>query len=360
MSFYNTLPPPSSTLLTPVRSSPTAPALKPTIVVKYGGNAMTSPRLSTLFAADCAYLSSLGVSVVVVHGGGPTITKLLGDLGVPSTFCDKTGVRISTDRVVRAAELALSGRVNKDLAAAIHDASEVLFPDTPSSSLSSSSSNSNSVSSSSVKPATAVGISGREGGLLQCVPLLGPNGENLGNVGQPVAVNPAIINSLLASPSPIVPVISPIGGPSPSSPSSSSSSSERSLRGVEVDVYNVNADTAAGVLARRLGAHAVLFLTDIRGVLDGERKLIKTLDGGRNKGRTAVEDLIEDGVITGGMIPKVRYATLALEVGKTEGEGPGAKMAVIADGRVEHILAKMVLGGGLEGKMEVGTVIRRR
>jgi acetylglutamate kinase len=253
-----------------------------TIVVKYGGNAMTSPELSQGFCEDVAALQKLGIRVVVVHGGGPQISAMLEKVGVDSRF--EGGMRVSSKEVVDVAEMVLCGSVNKGIASAICSAG-----------------------------GRAIGLSGRDDSLLQCTKEVNKDGFDLAFVGKVETVNTAMLDSILELG--ITPVVSPIG----------------TGIGEERDVaYNVNADAAAGRIAGELKAHRVLFLTDIKGVLDKEMKLL------RNLTVKDIEDLIDDETITGGMIPKVTFATSAVELGVQE--------AFITDGRVPHALLNQVLG----------------
>lgn len=206
------------------------------------------------------------------------ITSLLTSLSIPTTFDPLTGVRISSPEVVSIAEMALNS-VGKTL--------------------------SSSVSHSGVR---GVSLSGRDGRMLKCVPK--ENGR-LGNVGTVTTVDPTLINSILNTPK-CVPIIAPIG----------------QGEGEDGDtVYNVNADEAAGEVARVLGCELTVFLTDVEGVLDGDMKLIPNLD------ERGIERLREEGVIKGGMIPKVKNALSAA--------GEGGK-SVIADGRVEGALGNII------------------
>lgn len=258
---------------------------------------MTSPELSKGFCEDVAALQNLGIRVVVVHGGGPQIKSMLEKVGVDSRF--EGGMRVSSPEVVDVAEMVLCGAVNKQISSGICSAGGV-----------------------------AIGLSGRDANILQCSKLLNKDGVDLGNVGEVEEVNTDLLEDLLDMR--ITPVISPIG----------------TGMGDEKDVaYNCNADVAAGRIAGELKAARVLFLTDIAGVLDKEMKLLKELS------IQDVEDLIEDDTITGGMIPKVSYATDALKL--------GVKGAFITDGRVPHALLNEILGGGESGKGsgDGGTII---
>lgn len=257
------------------------------LVVKYGGNAMTSQDLKDKFCQDVAALQVLGIGVVVVHGGGPQINKMLEKVGVESRF--EGGMRVSSPEVVEVAEMVLCGSVNKEIASKICSSG-----------------------------GRALGLSGRDDNLLQCTKETNKDGIDLGFVGKVETVNTELLEDLLDAG--ICPVISPIG----------------TGMGDEADVaYNINADAAAGRIAGELGAERVLFLTDISGVLDKEKNLLPALT------MEQVDALIEDGTITGGMIPKVSYATSAVQL--------GVKGAFITDGRVPHALIREVLGGGADG-----------
>jgi acetylglutamate kinase len=268
-----------------------------TIVVKYGGNAMTSEELKGMFCEDVAALQNLGIRVVVVHGGGPQINAMLEKVGVESRF--EGGMRVSSKEVVEVAEMVLCAQVNKEIASKICSAG-----------------------------GRAIGISGRDDSLLQCTKQINKDGFDLGFVGQVETVNTKLLQSLLDIG--LCPVVSPIG---------TGIGDEKNV------AYNVNADVAAGRIAGEIKAARVLFLTDIAGVLDKEMKLLKSLSVEDIKG------LIDDETITGGMIPKVSFATNAVQL--------GVKGAFITDGRVPHALLKEVLGGGAEGmgSGEGGTVV---
>jgi len=258
-----------------------------TIVVKYGGNAMTSSELKAIFCQDVVTLQNLGIRVLVVHGGGPQINSMLEQVGVESRF--EGGMRVSSKEVVDVAEMVLCGSVNKEISSRICSAG-----------------------------GRALGLSGRDDSLLQCVKKINKDGYDLGFVGEVESVNTKLLNALLDMG--ICPVVSPIG---------TGIDDEKDI------VYNVNADVAAGRIAGELRAARVLFLTDIAGVLDKEMKLLPTLSC------DDVNSLIDDETITGGMIPKVSYATSAIEA--------GVKDAFITDGRVPHALLKEVLAGGDAG-----------
>jgi len=231
-----------------------------TVVVKYGGNAMTSPELKAVFCQDVVTLQNLGVRILVVHGGGPQINSMLEQVGVESRF--EGGMRVSSKEVVDVAEMVLCGSVNKEISSRICSAG-----------------------------GRAIGISGRDDSLLQCVKKVNKDGYDLGFVGEVECVNTELLNALLDMG--ICPVVSPIG---------TGIDDEKDI------VYNVNADVAAGRIAGELRAARVLFLTDIAGVLDKEMKLLPTLSC------DDVNSLIEDETITGGMIPKVSVRVLGVDV----------------------------------------------
>ena len=268
------------------------------VVVKYGGNAMTSPELFQGFCQDVATLQKLGVKLCVVHGGGPQISKMLERTGVESRF--EGGLRVSSKDVVEVAEMVLCGSVNKDIAAGINRAG-----------------------------GRAIGLSGKDCTLLQCTKDVNEK-YDLEYVGNVQTVNTGFLRELLDAG--ITPVIAPIGV---------------GIQGTEDEgtTYNVNADVAAGRVAGELVAARMLFLTDIKGVCDKDMNLIKALSVDE------VQALIEDETITGGMIPKVSYAVDAVKL--------GVAGAFITDGRVPHALLNEILGGGAEGKGsgEGGTIV---
>jgi len=258
------------------------------IVVKYGGNAMTSPELAQLFCEDVATLQNLGAKMVVVHGGGPQISSMLKTVNVESKFSE-SGMRISTPEVVNIAEMVLCGSVNKQIANGICNAG-----------------------------GNAIGLSGRDNKIMQCVQK--GSRDEIGYVGNVETVNVAFLNKLLDIG--VVPVISPIG-------------CGKEENDEDDTIYNVNADVAAGRLAGAVGAKQVVFLTDIAGVLDKSMELLSTLT------LDQVDSLIEDETITGGMIPKVSYAMDSVK--------QGVEFAKIIDGRVENALLNQILNEGIEG-----------
>jgi acetylglutamate kinase len=269
-----------------------------TFVIKYGGHAMVDPELAKLFASDIALLKQVGINPIVVHGGGPQIGRMLERLQVKSEFID--GLRITDAATVEVVEMVLSGTINKSIVSAINAAG-----------------------------GRAVGLSGKDGNLIQAQKLRrtrrdpDSNIENvldLGFVGEPTMVDPKILFSLQQSG--IIPVIAPIG------------------IGPEGETFNINADTVAGAVASAAGASRLLLLTDVVGVLDKSGELIHELSTAR------VESLREDGTISGGMIPKLETCVKAVN--------NGVEAAVILDGRVPHsMLLEIFTGGG------IGTLISR-
>ena len=243
-----------------------------TIVVKYGGNAMTDGSLATSFAADIVLLHAVGIKVVVVHGGGPQIGDLLSRLGKQSEF--KDGLRVTDAETLDVARMVLVGKVNRDIVASINTHGPL-----------------------------AVGLSGEDAGLIEA----DARDPELGFVGDVKKVNPAIVESLLAQN--LIPVVSTIGAD------------------LEGQAYNINADTVAGALAGALGAEKVIYLTDIAGLLrdiSDPASLIAETDN------MEIAQLIADGVLSGGMIPKIDACLEALEA--------GVSAAHLLDGRVPHVV----------------------
>jgi acetylglutamate kinase len=267
------------------------------VVVKYGGHAMGEEETALRFGRDIALLEQVGVNPVVVHGGGPQINAMLKRLNVKSTFVQ--GLRVTDEEMLDVVEMVLAGPVNKQVAEAITRAG-----------------------------ALAVGISGKDGGLVRARKLTrtvrdpGSNIEqvlDLGFVGEPEEVNPRVLELLIGAD--IVPVVAPVGV------------------GADGQTYNINADTVAGAIAGKLGAERLLMLTDVRGVLGPDGKLIPEMTVAE------VRKGIEDGWISGGMIPKVETCIYAVE--------RGVKGAVILDGRVKHaVLLELFTDAG------AGTLIR--
>ncbi|MEL8055133.1 MAG: acetylglutamate kinase [Pseudomonadota bacterium] len=255
-----------------------------TVVIKYGGHAMGDEDLSAAFARDVVLLKHLGINPVIVHGGGPQIANLLERLGIQSEFRD--GLRVTDDATMEAVEMVLSGPINKSIVRAINSAG-----------------------------GKAVGLSGSDGDLMRVrratktTKQPGSHIEqviDLGYVGEPEKVDVTVLNTLMQAEADLIPVIAPVGV------------------GADGRRYNVNADTAAGAIAAALNAKRLLLLTDIAGVLDENKKLIREIE------RTTIPVLIDDSTVTGGMIPKLETAANAV----TKGVGG----AVILDGRARHAL----------------------
>ena len=225
-----------------------------TIVIKYGGHAMTDPALQASFAADVVLLKHIGVCPVIVHGGGPQIAETLERMGRQSQFVD--GRRVTDDETMEVVEKVLGGRINREIVELIQQAG-----------------------------GKAVGYTGSDGGLLRVRKKL-IDGQDLGRVGEVVGVDPAVIRTAIEAGS--VPVIAPIGV------------DERGLS------HNVNADEAAGAIAAELRAEKLMLLTDVEGVLDAKNQLISQLSVDQCR------RLIVDGTIKGGMIPKMECCIHAL------------------------------------------------
>lgn len=235
-----------------------------TVVIKFGGHAMDKEALCAAFAEDLAFLSAEGTRCVVVHGGGPQISALLERLHIESRF--ENGLRVTDEATMQAVEMVLCGQVNKDV-----------------------------VRRFAAHGVRAAGISGRDGGLL----LASVRQPALGRVGEVDKVEPALVECLLAGG--FVPVVAPVASDAAGQP------------------LNINADTAAGALAGALHADYFVLISDVPGVLDGEKRLIPTLDRARS------QSLMDEGVICGGMIPKVGSCLHALDA--------GCRRALILDGR---------------------------
>ncbi|MBL8668877.1 MAG: acetylglutamate kinase [Rhodospirillales bacterium] len=253
-----------------------------TFVIKYGGHAMGQSELFRLFARDIVLLRQVGINPVVVHGGGPQIGRMLDRLKIKSEFVD--GLRVTDKDTVDVVEMVLAGSINKEIVSAINAAGGF-----------------------------AVGLSGKDGNLIQAQRLRrtkrDPNSNierilDLGLVGEPTEINPHILEFYERSD--ITPVIAPIG------------------IGHSGETLNINADTAAGAIAAAVGAKRLLMLTDIEGVLDRNGKLISQMT------MAEARRYIADGTIRGGMIPKIETCLEAV--------GKGVEGAVIVDGRVPHTL----------------------
>jgi len=256
-----------------------------TVVIKYGGHAMGDPELAKLFAKDIVLLKQVGINPVVVHGGGPQIGNMLKRLQVETDFID--GLRVTDKATIDIAEMVLSGSINKSIVANINAAGGF-----------------------------AVGLSGKDGSLIRAKKLHRTKKDpesniekvlDLGFVGEPECITPHILDTFLDSD--IIPVVAPIG------------------MGPNGETYNINADTAAGAIASAINAKRLLMLTDIAGVLDKDKNLIQEMNA------VEARDMIEDGTINGGMIPKIENCLSAVE---PKSDAPGVNAAVIMDGRVPH------------------------
>lgn len=259
-----------------------------TVVIKYGGHAMGQEEVAKVFAADAVLLKLLGVHPVVVHGGGPQISRMLDKAGVKSTFID--GLRVTDEATMEVAEMVLSGAINKEIANWITLAG-------------------------AEADVRGVGLSGKDARLITAEKVTRTKRDpdsnieqvvDLGFVGEPTKVDPHIIQALLSSETDYIPVIAPIGV------------SEAG------QTFNINADTVAGALAGALKAKRMLMLTDIAGVLDGNGELIRQMTIEEARG------LIASGVASGGMIPKLENAIHAVE--------QGVEAVVILDGRRPHAM----------------------
>jgi acetylglutamate kinase len=268
------------------------------IVVKFGGHAMVDAKLASQFARDMVMLKVCGLNPIVVHGGGPQINKMLDKLAVKPEFRD--GLRVTDTETMEVVEMVLSGAINKAIVASIQQAG-----------------------------GRAVGISGKDGNLLIAErytkkkkdPVTGEETTiDFGQVGEPARVNTEILHTIMKSDA--IPVVAPVGF------------------GYDGETYNINADTAAGAIASATGAKRLLLLTDVAGVLDKNKELISELKIGD------VPGLIEDGTITGGMIPKIESAAAVV--------WSGVEGVIILDGRVPHsVLLELLTPHG------VGTRISR-
>src|SRR5665647_3554372 len=267
-----------------------------TIVIKYGGNAMTDPQLKDSFASDVVLLKLVGMNPVVVHGGGPQINEMLDKLGKKGEFIQ--GMRVTDEETMDIVEMVLGGHVNKDIVNLINR-----------------------------HGGKAVGLTGQDGNFIHAHKLLIADKDkpekmiDIGLVGEISGIDPSIINFLDSGD--FIPVIAPIGV------------------GAGGETYNINADVVAGKLAEILGAEKLILLTNTPGVLDKQGKLLTGLTPKQ------IDDLVEDGTLSGGMLPKISSALDAAR--------GGVKSVHIIDGRVEHALLLEVLTD--EG---VGTLIKAK
>jgi acetylglutamate kinase len=250
-----------------------------TVVIKYGGHAMADEALKESFALDVILLKSLGINVVVVHGGGPQINETLQRYGIVSEFV--RGMRVTDAETMKVVEMVLTGQVNQEVVGYLNQ-----------------------------HGGRAVGLSGKDGTLLLCEKMLQEVKNNdgsvelvdIGFVGNVVKVNQELIQTLEHGK--FIPVIAPVGV------------------GINGESYNINADVVAGRVAGALKAEKLMLLTDVSGVKDKAGNLLASIN------LADVPQLVDDGTISGGMIPKVECCVAALK--------EGAKKAHIIDGRVRH------------------------
>jgi acetylglutamate kinase len=267
-----------------------------TIVIKYGGNAMTDDKLKSGFAHDVVLLKLVGINPVVVHGGGPQIDDLLKQLGRKGEFVQ--GMRVTDAETMDIVEMVLGGQVNKEIVNLINQ-----------------------------HGGRAVGLTGKDGGLIRAKKMLVRAGADsdekidIGQVGEVDSIDPEIVHQLHTND--FIPVIAPLGV------------------GKKGETYNINADLVAGKMAEILKAEKLIVLTNTPGVLDKNGNLLTGLSSKK------VDELFANGTISGGMLPKISSALDAVK--------NGVNTCHIIDGRVEHALLLEVLTD--EG---VGTLIRRR
>ncbi len=267
-----------------------------TIVVKYGGNAMTDPILKESFARDVVLLKLVGMNPVVVHGGGPQIDQLLKRIGKQGEFVQ--GMRVTDEETMDIVEMVLGGQVNKEIVNLINR-----------------------------HGGKAVGITGQDGGFIRARKLLMPSKEapdqllDLGQVGEITSIDPSVIAFLDRGD--FIPVVAPIGV------------------GADGESYNINADVVAGKLAEVLNAEKLILLTNTPGVLDKDGRLLTGLTPKQ------IDELFADGTLYGGMLPKI---SSALDAARS-----GVRSVHIIDGRVEHSLLLEVLTD-----QGVGTLIKAR
>lgn len=267
------------------------------LIIKYGGHAMGDSTLSQKFARDVVLLKQVGINPIVVHGGGPQIGAMLERVQKESEFVD--GLRVTDEETVTIAEMVLCGNINKAIVASLQE-----------------------------EGGRAVGLGGKDGGLIRARKLTRTKKDpdsniekvlDLGFVGEPTSVDASLLNLLTESE--FIPVIAPIGW------------------GEDGHTYNINADTAAGAVAGATGARRLLLLTDVPGVLDKDGNLIRELTVSQAR------ELMGDGTLYGGMIPKVETCIRAIE--------EGADAAAILDGRHAHAVLLEIFT-----EMGSGTLIR--
>ena len=269
-----------------------------TIVIKYGGNAMVDEALKRNFAQDIVMMKLVGMNPVVVHGGGPQIGKVLEELNIESRFVD--GMRITDSKTMDVVQMVLGGLVNQDIVSLINQ-----------------------------NGGQAVGLTGKDAALIKAKKMLieraspdlkAPEILDIGHVGEVVNVNQHIVDVCVSSD--IIPVIAPIG------------------YGDDNETYNINADLVAGKISEALNAEKLILLTNVPGLEDKEGNLLTGLSA------EDVDKLIEDGTITGGMLPKIECALSAVK--------NGVSTAQIIDGRIPHaVLLELLTDEG------IGTLISK-
>lgn len=262
------------------------------VVIKYGGHAMVDEELKKAFAKDIVLMKFVGIKPIIVHGGGPQISKVMEKMGIKPTFVE--GQRVTDEETMNVVEMVLAGIVNKEIVSLISQAG-----------------------------GKAVGLSGRDGNLVEAekMTLYKYTGEDrppeiidIGRVGKVKKINPEILYTLIEKD--FIPVIAPVG------------------IGPEGEAYNVNADLVAGAIAGSIAAEKLIYLTDVEGVKDKEGNLISTLYV------EEIEDLIRSEVVKGGMIPKLKSARKAIK--------EGVKKVHIIDGRLPHsVLIELFTDEGL-------------
>jgi acetylglutamate kinase len=268
------------------------------VVVKYGGHAMGDEKVARDFARDMVLLEQSGVNPVVVHGGGPQIGAMLAKLGIKSQFAG--GLRITDKATVEIVEMVLAGSINKQIVGFINN-----------------------------EGGRAIGLCGKDGNMVTATKvartIVDPGSAiekvvDLGFVGEPSKVDTTVLDQVLGRE--LIPVLAPVA------------------QGADGQTYNINADTFAGAIAGALKAKRLIFLTDVPGVLDKDKNLIKELKV------SEIPSLIADGTITGGMIPKVETCIYAIE--------QGVEGVVIVDGKIPHaVLVELLTDHG------AGTLITR-
>ncbi len=263
-----------------------------TVVIKYGGHAMADEKLKNAFAGDITLLKYIGIKVVVVHGGGPQINKVLAAMGITSTFV--RGMRYTDDATMDVVEMVLGGKVNKEIVNLINR-----------------------------QGGAAAGLTGKDGGMITAekMRIYHESGDSNppeiidpGMVGKVSRINPDIINAVADRG--FIPVIAPVGV------------------GSEGETYNINADLVASSIACAINAERLILLTDVDGLWDADKQLVSSVDCDK------VKQMVIDGVVAGGMIPKVECAVAALEA--------GVKKTHIINGRISHaVLLELFTDSGI-------------